>query len=160
MSVRSGLDRLAGRAESRLSNCSTGRRVVVAGAATIGAATLALSGLSGHAHAQPLAAQDTVDRSVVADAQQAAREATGGDRQYECFSRIVEQESDWDHTAQDPQSDAYGLLQADPEDGTADAGSDWRTDPATQARWAVQWLDERYGSTCAAWDVWKQHDQP
>ncbi|MBU7599741.1 transglycosylase SLT domain-containing protein [Streptomyces sp. P38-E01] len=160
MSVRSGLDRLSGLAESRLSSCSTGRRVVVAGAATIGAATLALSGLSGHAHAQPLAAQEPVDRSVVADAQQAARDATDSDRQYECFSRIVEQESDWDHTAQDPESDAYGLLQADPENGLADAGSDWRTNPATQVQWAVQWLDERYGSTCAAWDVRKQNDRP
>ena len=33
----------------------------------------------------------------------------------------------------------------------ASAGADWRTNPETQIRWGLGYIDEVYGSPCAAW---------
>jgi hypothetical protein len=33
----------------------------------------------------------------------------------------------------------------------ASAGSDWRTDPATQIEWGLGYIAERYGTPCSAW---------
>jgi hypothetical protein len=33
----------------------------------------------------------------------------------------------------------------------ASAGSDWRTNPATQIRWGLGYIASSYGSPCAAW---------
>lgn len=141
----------------RLSRESTGRRVVVAGAATIGAATLALSTMSGQAQAQPLATQELGAQIPTSDAQRAAQDVIDDEAQYECFSKIVEEESGWDHTAQNPSSGAYGLVQALPGNKMAEAGSDWKTNPATQAEWGEQYMNERYGSPCEAWQFWQQN---
>lgn len=33
----------------------------------------------------------------------------------------------------------------------ASAGADWRTNPATQIKWGLNYMEDRYGSPCAAW---------
>ena len=33
----------------------------------------------------------------------------------------------------------------------ASAGSDWRTNPATQIKWGLGYIASRYGSPCSAW---------
>ena len=141
----------------RPSRASTGRRVVVAGAATIGAATLALSTMSGQAQAQPLAAQEPAAQNPTSESQRAARDVIDDKAQYECFAKIVEEESGWDHTARNPSSGAYGLVQALPASKMAEAGSDWKTNPATQARWGEKYMNERHGSPCEAWEFWQQN---
>ncbi|MFE0463442.1 LysM peptidoglycan-binding domain-containing protein, partial [Kitasatospora sp. NPDC058965] len=67
------------------------------------------------------------------------------------FEQIITHESGWNITATNPSSGAYGLPQALPGNKMASAGSDWATNPATQIRWALQYMNETYGSPNAAW---------
>jgi LysM repeat protein len=77
--------------------------------------------------------------------------------QFSCFSNIVERESGWNPRAQNPSSGAYGLVQANPGSKMASVGADWRTNPATQIRWGLRYMDSRYGSPCEAWSFWLTH---
>jgi hypothetical protein len=40
----------------------------------------------------------------------------------------------------------------------ASAGADWRDDANTQVRWALDYMDSRYGSPCDAWSFWQDHN--
>ena len=71
--------------------------------------------------------------------------------QFGCLDRLWVKESGWDASATNPSSGAYGIPQALPAGKMASAGSDWRTNPATQIRWGIGYISERYGSPCAAW---------
>lgn len=71
--------------------------------------------------------------------------------QWDCLDNLWERESNWDHTAENPSSGAYGIPQSLPADKMAESGSDWRTNPATQIDWGLNYIDDRYGSPCAAW---------
>lgn len=51
----------------------------------------------------------------------------------------------------------YGLVQATPGGKMASAGSDWRTNPITQLRWASSYAVGRYGSWSAAYSYWLSH---
>jgi hypothetical protein len=75
--------------------------------------------------------------------------------QYQCFSNIVTRESTWNYQAVNAASGAYGLVQALPAGKMASAGADWRTNPATQIKWGVSYMNERYGSPCDAWTYWQ-----
>ncbi|WP_371515990.1 lytic transglycosylase domain-containing protein [Kitasatospora sp. NBC_01300] len=77
--------------------------------------------------------------------------------QLQCFSNIVSRESSWNHLAVNASSGAYGLVQALPGSKMASAGSDWRTNPATQIKWGLDYMNTRYGSPCAAWSFWQNH---
>lgn len=57
-----------------------------------------------------------------------------------------EEESGWSQYAADPASAAYGIPQANPGSKMAAAGSDWRTNPATQIRWGLGYIKAVYGS--------------
>lgn len=72
--------------------------------------------------------------------------------QWGCFEAIIGQESNWDPYATNPSSGAYGIPQALPGNKMASAGSDWRTNPATQIAWAIDYMNDRYGSPCGAYD--------
>ncbi|MEU3503711.1 lytic transglycosylase domain-containing protein, partial [Streptomyces hundungensis] len=37
------------------------------------------------------------------------------------------------------------------------AGSDWQTNPATQIKWGLNYMNGRYGSPCGAWSFWLTH---
>jgi len=74
-----------------------------------------------------------------------------GDADFDCFNNIIIRESMWDIDATNPSSGAYGIPQALPGSKMASAGSDWRTNPATQITWAIGYMEDRYGSPCAAW---------
>ncbi|MEU3722043.1 transglycosylase SLT domain-containing protein [Streptomyces sp. NPDC031705] len=71
--------------------------------------------------------------------------------QFQCFSNIINQESTWNYKAVNSSSGAYGLVQALPGSKMASAGADWRTNPATQIKWGLGYMNERYGSPCSAW---------
>jgi hypothetical protein len=75
--------------------------------------------------------------------------------QYNAFSKIVEHESGWDITATNSSSGAYGLVQALPGSKMASAGSDWKTNPATQIKWGLNYMNSRYGSPTGAWAFWQ-----
>ena len=73
------------------------------------------------------------------------------------FSQIVSHESGWNVTATNPSSGSYGLGQALPASKMASAGADWKTNPATQIKWALDYMNTRYGSPNAAWAFWQTH---
>jgi flagellar biosynthesis GTPase FlhF len=75
--------------------------------------------------------------------------------QFQCFSNIVDHESSWNYKAVNASSGAYGLFQALPGSKMESAGSDWQTNPATQIKWGLNYMDSRYGSPCEAWDFWQ-----
>jgi hypothetical protein len=96
--------------------------------------------------------------TATGSAQATAQQIVGDPAQYQCFSNIVQRESGWNHTATNASSGAYGLVQALPATKMASAGSDWKTNPATQIQWGLSYMNERYGSPCAAWDFWQSNN--
>lgn len=77
--------------------------------------------------------------------------------QYSCLDSIITRESGWRVNAANPSSGAYGLPQANPGSKMASTGADWRTNGVTQIRWAISYVDSRYGSACSAWSFWRSH---
>jgi hypothetical protein len=76
--------------------------------------------------------------------------------QFQCFSNIVSHESGWNYRATNPSSGAYGLVQALPGSKMSTAGADWQTNPATQIKWGLSYMNSgRYGSPCGAWSFWQ-----
>ncbi|MEU6197995.1 transglycosylase SLT domain-containing protein [Streptomyces sp. NPDC047061] len=75
--------------------------------------------------------------------------------QFNAFSKIVSHESGWNISATNSSSGAYGLVQALPGSKMASAGSDWKTNPATQIKWGLDYMNSRYGSPTAAWSFWQ-----
>ncbi|WP_171161961.1 transglycosylase SLT domain-containing protein [Streptomyces sp. I05A-00742] len=126
---------------SRTLTAGAGAAVALAAAGAVFA-----SGPAQAATAAPKAAAQETARQMIQDA-----------GQFQCFSNIVEHESGWNHTATNPSSGAYGLVQALPASKMASAGADWQTNPATQIKWGLDYMKERYGSPCGAWTYWQAH---
>jgi hypothetical protein len=76
---------------------------------------------------------------------------------YSCLNNIWSRESGWRYNAENA-SGAYGIPQALPGSKMASAGADWATDPATQIKWGLGYIEERYGDPCKAWTFWQAHD--
>ncbi|TJZ45339.1 lytic transglycosylase domain-containing protein [Streptomyces piniterrae] len=91
---------------------------------------------------------------TIAETQAMARQMMASD-QFQCFSNIVDHESGWNYRATNASSGAYGLVQALPGSKMASAGSDWQTNPATQIKWGLNYMNDRYGSPCGAWSFWQ-----
>jgi hypothetical protein len=72
--------------------------------------------------------------------------------QFSCLDPLWAHESGWSTTAYNSGSGAYGIPQALPGSRMASAGPDWQTDAATQIRWGLEYVEDTYGSPCAAWD--------
>ncbi len=94
---------------------------------------------------------------TVAQVQAMARQMIPGD-QFQCFSNIVNHESTWNYKATNASSGAYGLVQALPGSKMASAGADWQTNPATQIKWGLNYMNDRYGSPCGAWSFWQANN--
>ncbi|MEU2058070.1 transglycosylase SLT domain-containing protein [Streptomyces bungoensis] len=91
---------------------------------------------------------------TAAQIQAMARQMVAGG-QFQCFSNIVDHESSWNYQAVNASSGAYGLFQALPAGKYASAGADWQTNPATQIKWGLNYMNSRYGSPCEAWSFWQ-----
>jgi membrane-bound lytic murein transglycosylase MltF len=78
--------------------------------------------------------------------------------QWNCLSQLWQKESEWNPTAKNSSSGAYGIPQALPGSKMATAGSDWATNPATQIKWGLDYIKGRYGSPCGAWNFWLSHN--
>jgi SLT domain-containing protein len=96
-------------------------------------------------------------RAATGTPQQIAAQIVPAD-QYAAFDAIISHESGWNTVATNPSSGAYGLAQALPGNKMASAGADWQTNPETQIRWALDYMDTRYGSPNAAWNFWQTHN--
>ena len=80
-----------------------------------------------------------------------------GEAQFACYDHIIMRESRWLWYADNPTSSAYGIPQALPGSKMASAGADWRTNPATQIKWGLGYVAERYGTPCSAWSFKRSH---
>ncbi len=54
-------------------------------------------------------------------------------------------------SADNPSSSAYGIPQALPGSKMSSAGAGLGHQPATQIRWGLGYIQDRYGSPCSAW---------
>ncbi|WP_449657537.1 aggregation-promoting factor C-terminal-like domain-containing protein [Streptomyces gibsoniae] len=90
----------------------------------------------------------------IAQIQAMARSMVGAG-QFQCFSNIVDHESSWNYQAVNASSGAYGLFQALPGSKMSSVGADWQTNPATQIKWGLNYMNSRYGSPCQAWSFWQ-----
>jgi hypothetical protein len=77
--------------------------------------------------------------------------------QFSCLNNIWTRESDWLYNAENA-SGAYGIPQALPGSKMASAGPDWMTDPTTQIKWGLGYIQSVYGTPCNAWAFWQVHD--
>jgi len=75
---------------------------------------------------------------------------------YSCVNNIFSRESGWRYNAYNA-SGAYGIPQALPGSKMATAGADWQTNPATQIKWGLGYMRDRYGDPCQAWAYWQAH---
>ncbi|MFD7530625.1 MULTISPECIES: transglycosylase SLT domain-containing protein [unclassified Streptomyces] len=126
------------------------RKSAVAGAAVL----LGATGL-GLGVTPAMAAPAAAPTAVAGSAQATAKAMIGDAAQFQCFSNIVQHESGWNHTATNSSSGAYGLVQALPGSKMASAGTDWKTNPSTQIKWGMDYMNSRYGSPCGAWSFWQ-----
>ncbi|WP_353065254.1 G5 domain-containing protein [Arcanobacterium hippocoleae] len=71
--------------------------------------------------------------------------------QFSCLDALWQRESGWNAHAMNRSSGAYGIPQSLPGSKMASAGADWQTNPETQIRWGLGYIQGRYGSPCGAW---------
>jgi len=81
-----------------------------------------------------------------------------GSTQFECLNVLWQRESNWDHLAENPSSGAYGIPQSLPARKMASVGSDYRTNPATQITWGLDYIEDSYGTPCNAWAFWQNNN--
>jgi hypothetical protein len=72
--------------------------------------------------------------------------------QWGCLLNIWNRESGWNYQAENPYSGAYGIPQALPGSKMSSAGADWQTNPATQIKWGLGYIQSIYGTPCGAWN--------
>ena len=80
-----------------------------------------------------------------------------GDDQYSCLNRLWTKESHWNYKAHNYRSGAHGIAQALPAIKMEVVSDDWRTNPVTQIRWGLRYIDLRYEDPCSAWAKWRSH---
>lgn len=103
------------------------------------------------ATARRLATKRTLTAGNLGSPKAYAKSLVASGAQYRCLELLWTRESGWNHLADNPSSDAYGIPQSLPGSKMASAGADWRTNPATQIRWGLGYIRASYGTPCGAW---------
>jgi hypothetical protein len=75
--------------------------------------------------------------------------------QMPALDALWSRESGWNHLAANQSSGAYGIPQALPGSKMGSVGSDWETNPATQIRWGLGYIRDRYGDPAGAWSFFQ-----
>ncbi|HZN75361.1 MAG TPA: lytic transglycosylase domain-containing protein [Micromonosporaceae bacterium] len=78
--------------------------------------------------------------------------------QMPCLDKLWTKESGWTTTSTNSSSGAYGIPQALPASKLGKYGSDWRTNPATQIKWGLDYIKGRYTDPCGAWSFFLSHN--
>ena len=81
-----------------------------------------------------------------------------GDGDYDALVWLWNKESGWRWDATNPSSGAYGIPQSLPASKLASAGADWKDNAATQIKWGLNYIADRYGSPSAAKAFWQAHN--
>jgi hypothetical protein len=71
--------------------------------------------------------------------------------QFPCLDKLWNRESGWNERASNAGSGAYGIPQALPGSKMASIASDWESNPATQIKWGLGYIEGRYSTPCGAW---------
>ncbi len=71
--------------------------------------------------------------------------------QYACLDKLWTRESGWRWDATNDSSGAYGIPQSLQGSKMASAGQDWLTNAATQIKWGLGYIQQRYQTPCGAW---------
>ena len=77
--------------------------------------------------------------------------------QYRCLNNLWTKESHWNYKAHNYRSGAHGIPQALPASKMDLIADDWRTNPVTQIRWGLRYIEDRYETPCGAWSKFKRH---
>ena len=110
------------------------------------------------------AARDKERQRVIANAQNDPKSAArllmadhgwGSDAQYNCLVNLWTGESDWRWSANNASSGAYGIPQSLPASKMSQFGADYRTNPMTQIKWGLWYIEMSYGNPCNAWSTWQ-----
>lgn len=143
-SVQSGSAGMAARRETSLSRSDSREDLDPTKAASLGA--LAGKDTSVVARTESMAGADP---QSIAAALLASYGWSGSE--FGCLVSLWNKESGWNPNAENASSGAYGIPQALPGSKMASAGADWQTNPETQIRWGLGYIQDRYGSPCGAW---------
>lgn len=73
-----------------------------------------------------------------------------GSDQFAALEQLWQRESGWSQSAHNPSSGAHGIPQSLPGSKMASFGADWATNPQTQIKWGLSYIDSVYGSPAAA----------
>ena len=107
-----------------------------------------------------ISAQVEMARSIVGAKKVAktimSNEFSWGDDEYACLNRLWTKESHWNYKAHNNRSGAHGIPQALPAVKMEIISTDWRTNPVTQIRWGLRYIDIRYETPCQAWAKFKR----
>jgi hypothetical protein len=74
--------------------------------------------------------------------------------QMPCLKNLWMKESGWKETA-GRSGGAYGIPQSNPGSKMAVYGADWRTNPATQIKWGLNYIKTKYKTPCGAWSTFQ-----
>lgn len=75
-------------------------------------------------------------------------------KQWDALYNLWMGESGWNHHADNPSSDAYGIPQAMSNLHKETATAAWRNSPAKQIEWGLKYIKGRYGNPGKAWSFW------
>jgi hypothetical protein len=78
--------------------------------------------------------------------------------QFPCLDKLWTKESGWSTTSTNRSTGAYGIPQALPGDKMSKYGADWKTNPATQIKWGLDYIKGRYNTPCGAWSFFLSHN--
>jgi hypothetical protein len=76
--------------------------------------------------------------------------------QAKCLLDLWNAESGWNIYAINKATGAFGIPQALPANRMRSAGPNWVNDPATQIRWGLTYIQQRYGGPCNAWQHFRR----
>lgn len=74
--------------------------------------------------------------------------------QWDALYKLWMGESGWNHHADNPTSDAYGIPQAMSNLHKETATKEWRNSPQKQIEWGLKYIKGRYGNPAKAWSFW------
>ncbi|WP_405667952.1 C40 family peptidase [Streptomyces sp. NBC_00055] len=78
--------------------------------------------------------------------------------QFDALYKLWMGESGWNHHADNPNSDAYGIPQAMSNIHKETATSEWRNSPSKQIAWGLKYIKGRYSTPAKALSFWNSHN--
>jgi hypothetical protein len=75
--------------------------------------------------------------------------------QMTCLKNLWQKESGWNEKSYNKSTGAGGIPQALPFSKIAVYGADYKTNPATQIEWGLNYIKNKYTNPCRAWSNWQ-----